>query len=229
MISIKEAFAKAEILNDVSPSTIAELASCARMIKKQKGEHLFYDKEEVSQIYIVAEGLAALYKMNSIGEKKVIFVYGKGKMLNEVMLYELPASINCEILQDSYILAFPKKRFEAILMQDGQLSKAVIESMSLKIRRLYRQLKNTTNALRGDKRVAAKLWKLAHDYGVKEEEGVRIDMELTITYLAEMLGSKRETVSKQIKALAAEQLVLYKKNHFFIPDCEKLRNYFKAP
>lgn len=229
MISIKEAFAKAEILNDVSPSTIAELASCTRMIKKQKGEHLFYDKEEVSQIYIVAEGLAALYKMNSIGEKKVIFVYGKGKMLNEVMLYELPASINCEILQDSYILAFPKKRFEAILMQDGQLSKAVIESMSLKIRRLYRQLKNTTNALRGDKRVAAKLWKLAHDYGVKEEEGVRIDMELTITYLAEMLGSKRETVSKQIKALAAEQLVLYKKNHFFIPDCEKLRNYFKAP
>jgi len=83
--------------------------------------------------------------------------------------------------------------------------------------------------LNGEKRVAAKLLKLSWDHGVEDEDGVRIDMNLTVTYLAEMLGSKRETVSRQVKKLNEQGLIMVKKNKFIIPDQEKLSKYFKMP
>ena len=75
--------------------------------------------------------------------------------------------------------------------------------------------------------MAAKLWKLARDYGKKEEVGVRICLKLTVTQLADMLGTKRETASRQLKVLVEQGLVRYDRNTFVIPDTDVLNRYFK--
>lgn len=218
---------KAEVLCGIREATLKELAECGIVLEMRRGQCLFRDKEDVYHVYFVIEGLTSLYKINSLGERKVIFTLGKGKMLNEVILNGMPASIYCDVIQDAKILAFPKKRFWALMEQDNRLMRQVYDSMALKTRRLYRQLKNTTNAMRGDKRIAAKLWKLSYDHGKKTEEGIRIDLEISITYLADMLGSKRETVSRQVKTLTEMGLVKYEKNHFIIPDPNQLNQFFK--
>lgn len=229
MIGLEEAFKIAEVLQNVNKSSFYDLKACGKIKRISKGEQLFRDKEYVPYIYIVISGLAALYKINSMGEKKVIFVFGKGKMLNEVIFQNMTSSINCEILEEAIILYFPKDRLMDIMKEDFELTKAIMDSMALKVRRLYRQLKNTSNSIRGDKKIAAKLWKLSGDYGVPCKEGVRIDMELSITYLADMLGSKRETVSRHLKLLTEKNLVIVKRNEFIIPEREELRKYFKQP
>ncbi|AAK79478.1 CRP-like cAMP-binding protein [Clostridium acetobutylicum] len=228
-MELKEAFKEVEVLQNVSLDTLKLLENYGSLKRIKKGEHIFRDKDQVSVIYIVIEGLAALYKINSVGEKKVIFVFGKGKMLNEVIFQEMFASVNCEVLEDALILCFSKNKLIKVMEKDFELTKAVMNSMAIKIRRLYRQLKNTTNSIRGDKKIAAKLWKLSGDYGIKVKEGTKINMELSITYLADMLGSKRETVSRQLKLLTEKNLVILKKNEFIIPNREKIKNYFKAP
>lgn len=229
MVTMTEALRSIDILKNISPKSMRQLTEIASLRKIGKGQHLFRDKEEVDTLYAVVSGRASLYKINSMDDKKVIFVYGPGNMLNEVMLQDLPASINCEMLADSFITAFPVDRFWRVMEQDSELTRAFIQSMALKIRRLYRQLKNTTNSLNGEKRLAAKLYKLAKDYGVPDTEGTRIDMTLTITYLAEMLGSKRETVSRQAKKLVELELIVIKKQQIIILDTEKLSKYFKSP
>lgn len=226
-MTIHEAFQLSDILRQASPSSQAEIASFAFIKKYEKGQHVFCDQEEVHCLYILLEGIASLYKTNSLGEKKVIFTYGPGNLLNEVMMQELPASINCEIREDALVLVLPKMRFLRVMERDGALTCAVLDSMSLKIRRLYRQLKNTTNALSGEKRLAAKLYKLAKDYGVATEQGIRIEMNLSITYLAEMVGSKRETVSRQMKKLTELDLIRMEKNRILVPDLKKISNYFR--
>ncbi|KHD36253.1 Crp/Fnr family transcriptional regulator [Clostridium acetobutylicum] len=228
-MELKEAFKEVEVLQNVSLDTLKLLENYGSLKRIKKGKHIFRDKDKVSVIYIVIEGLAALYKINSVGEKKVIFVFGKGKMLNEVIFQEMFASVNCEVLEDALILCFSKNKLIKVMEEDFELTKAVMNSMAIKIRRLYRQLKNTTNSIRGDKKIAAKLWKLSGDYGIKVKEGTKINMELSITYLADMLGSKRETVSRQLKLLTEKNLVILKKNEFIIPNREKIKNYFKEP
>lgn len=229
MKSMREAFEAIDVFQAVKPSTYNAIISVASLKQLKRGDHLFYDKQPVHTLYAMVSGRASLYKVNSIGEKKVIFVYGRGKMLNEVILQKLPASVNCEMLEESVVMALPREAFWGIMESDPALNRAVIESMALKIRRMYRQLKNTTNALNGEKKVAAKLLKLSWDHGVEDENGVRIDMNLTVTYLAEMLGSKRETVSRQVKSLVGQGLIMVKNNKYIIPDQEKLSKYFKMP
>lgn len=143
------------------------------------------------------------------------------------MLQDVTASINCEFLSDALVAMFCKKKFLTLMESDFGLTKAVIDSMALKIRRLYHQMKNTSNSVRLDKQIAAKLWKLSLDHGVKCKDGIMIDFDLTITYLADLVGSKRETVSRQVKILIEKKLIIISKSRFIIVDRELLLEYFE--
>ena len=80
-----------------------------------------------------------------------------------------------------------------------------------------------------EKRLAAKLWKLSKDYGIEAENGIIINMNISITYLADLLGSKRETISRSLKILLNENLIEYDNKKIKIINQEKLSQFFKAP
>lgn len=228
-MTLLEAFECSAVLRQASAASRREIAEFGCMKRFEKGQHIFYEKESTGMLYILLEGLVSIYKLNPLGEKKVIFVYGPGSMLNEALLQETPAAASCEVREDAQVLVLTRERLWSLMERDPALTRAVVQSMSLKIRRLYHQLKNTTNALSGEKRLAAKLFKLARDYGVESQGETLIDMNLSITYLADMLGSKRETVSRQAKNLNRLGLIRIQKNRIYISDLQKLSDYFEQP
>lgn len=228
-MTMEEAFEISNILRYAGPSSRAEIAEFAYMKQYTKGQHVFYDRTEITCFYILLEGMASLYKLNLLGEKKVIFVFPPGYLLNEIMFQDLPSAINCELRMDSLILVLPRERLWHVMARDPELTRAAFQSMAVRVRRLYRQMKNTTNALKGEKRLASKLYMLARDHGKATEKGILIDMQLSITYLSEMLGSKRETVSRQMKKLNDLDLIIMENHRFWIPDLVNLSKYFKQP
>ena len=217
-----------EMFNNISESTIGKTLEESDVKEHRAGEILFEDKEDVFTVYFVLKGIVSLYKINECGQKKVIFMLGKGKIINEVIIKELPASINCEIFEDAVILGIKKEKLLNIMKEDFDLCKNIIISLSSKTRRLYRQLKNTPSSIKIEKRLAAKLYKLAKDYGVEHEDGIVIDMEISITYMADLLGSQRETVSRAMKVLQKNNLINYKSKKIIISNFEKLALFFKT-
>jgi len=218
-----------EIFNGVSKASLKKLKDFGEVKKYQTGNHLFRDKEEVSTLYVVLSGSVSLYKLNENGNKRVIFILGKGKMINDVIIQDLPSSINCEIFEESYILSYDKATFLKIMEEDFILTKNIMSSLAMKVRRLYRQLKNATGVVRMEKKLAAKLWKLSRDYGVKCDDGVIINMNISVTYLADLLGSKRETVSRSLKILLDNKLIKYDNKKIKVIDQDELSKFFKAP
>jgi CRP/FNR family cyclic AMP-dependent transcriptional regulator len=192
----------------------------------KKSQMLFAERETTNNIYIVLEGNVTLYRLSEKGQKRVIYILNKGEIINEVIFDNFTTSINCEGFEDSAIISIKKVDLLNIMKQDFKLTEVILYSMSKKIRRLYRQIKNTV-PIKMDKRVAAKLWKLSKDYGVQTEEGVLIDIKVNITYLSDMLGSSRETISRAVKELENMGMVKIK-NRKFIVDRDKLRLYFKG-
>jgi CRP-like cAMP-binding protein len=228
-ISIHEAVALVEAFQQATADSVRDLTECGTLRHCSKREQLFFDKEPVETLYIVISGLVTLYTIDSQGEKKVIFILDKGKLINEVILQGGKDSINCEVFDEAEILCFKKQDFLRIMERDFTLTKGVLDSLAVKVRRLYRQLKNTPSSVRSDKRIAAKLWKLSRDYGIPYENGTKINMDLSISYLADMLGARRETVSRQLKVLAVQGLIRIEAGQMVIPDRDKLSNYFKLP
>ncbi len=217
-----------EMFNNISESTIGKILEESDVKEHRAGEILFEDKEDVFTVYFVLKGIVSLYKINECGQKKVIFMLGKGKIINEVIIKELPASINCEIFEDAVILGIKKEKLLNIMKEDFDLCKNIIISLSSKTRRLYRQLKNTPSSIKIEKRLAAKSYKLAKDYGVEHKDGIVIDMEISITYMADLLGSQRETVSRAMKVLQKNNLINYKSKKIIISNFEKLALFFKT-
>lgn len=192
----------------------------------KKGEVLFSERQKVDSVYIVLEGKVTTYRLSEKGQKRVIYILNKGEIINEVIFDDFTASINCEGFEDSEIMSIPKVDLLNIMQQDFKLTEIILCSMSKKIRRLYRQIKNTVPT-KMEKRVAAKLWKLSKDYGVETEEGTLIDIKINITYLADMMGSSRETISRSIKELEKMDMVKIKQRKFIV-NREKLSQYFKG-
>jgi CRP-like cAMP-binding protein len=144
-----------------SGATRALLEKNSRVKKFKKGEHIFNDKDDDVALFGIIDGTVAVYKMSTSGEKRGIFIFGAGNLLNEDCMYGFHVSADAEVLRDSDILCVNMNAFEAACAKDPELSKAVMESVSMKVRRLYHLMKNTSNNLRGDRRIAAKLWKLS--------------------------------------------------------------------
>lgn len=214
------------LFSQVNKNTIFKLNEICLVKELEKGEHLFRDKEVINSIYIVRSGKVALYKQSESSQKKVIFILGKDTIVNEVIIDDLPASINCEAFEKAEVLCFDKMKFLDIMKDDFELSKIIINSLAMKVRRLYRQGKNSI-PIKVEKRVAAKLWKLSRDYGIEIEEGTLIDLNITITYLADMFGAPRETISRALKILNNEGLIINKNKKIIVPDRDKLVRFFK--
>ena len=202
-------------LND---ETLKYIEKNSKVLKKKKGEHIFRDKDKVQDIFIVLKGKVTLYKMNEYGQKRIVYILGEESFLNEVIVDDLP---------DSIILSIDKNKLLNIMSQDFELTKIVLNEMSKKVRRLYRQMKNVT-PIKLEKRVAAKLWKLSKDYGKEVSEGTLIDLDISITYLADMFGSPRESVSRAIKTLKDENLIIKENKKIIVPDRERIAAYFKS-
>jgi CRP/FNR family cyclic AMP-dependent transcriptional regulator len=195
-----------DLFKGAKEDTLEKFLYNCEKVKINKGKILFLEREDVKNIYIVLRGKVTMYRTTSEGQKRIIYVLTEGTIINEVIFDGITASICCEAFENTEIISISRVELLKIMENDFEFTKAIINSMSKKIRRLYRQLKNTT-VIRVDKKVAAKLWKLSLDYGKDHEEGVAIDLKITITYLAEMLGHPRETISRAMKVLESEGLV----------------------
>ena len=75
---------------------------------------------------------------------------------------------------------------------------------------------------------AAKLWKLSRDFGKNTEHGLEIDINMTITFLADMLGAPRENTSRLCKTLTEFGLIRMKKKRIVIVNPEKLSHFYKT-
>lgn len=226
MIS-REELKELEIFNDAKESSVKEICEVGEIRCYIKGKHIFRDKENIEDVYIVHKGKVALYKLNEYGQKKVVFILGKGSFINEVILDYQSTSINCEAFENCEILSIKKSKIEELMEKDFSITTLVVNSLAKKTRRMYRQLKNSTS-LKIEKKVAAKLWKLSKDYGREIEEGTLIDLTLSVTYLSEMFGTPRETISRALKILVNEGLILQKNKKIIVIDKDNLSKYFKG-
>ncbi|SFC30178.1 Crp/Fnr family transcriptional regulator [Clostridium uliginosum] len=224
----EEELRKLKIFSEISDKSIYLIYKHGKIKKYMAGSMIFLDKERINLIYVVMSGAVSLYKVNENGQKKVLFILDKGKIINEVIVEDITESINCEVFEEAEILEIYRDTFIDIMESDFQLTKAVIDSLSNKVRRMYRQLKNTSSSIKIEKKLVAKIYKLGKDYGISCDDGTMIDMNISITYLADLLGSQRETVSRAIKILQNKKLFYYKDKRIFIPDLQKLSDYFKT-
>lgn len=205
----------------------------------KKREFIFFEKDKVSCIYVIVSGKVTIHKYTQKNNKKIVYILSDGEIINEVIFDCLSASINAEAFENTVVLKIPAGVLKEAMSKDFELAYRVIQSTGRKVRRLYRQLKNTV-PINLSKKVASKLWKLSKDHGVfckiktssscetckNSDCWISLDFKISITYLADMLGSTRESISREIKKLEKLGLIKWKDKTILVKR-KGLRNFYR--
>lgn len=209
-------------------STLKEIQDISMIKDYKKNDMLFCEKEKLKYIYFIMQGVVSIYKPNRTNDgKKVLFILGNGEILNETILDNQPSAVSCEFLTDGKVMIAKKDEFEKIMQRNFNLCQTIILSLISREKRMIHQIKNSLHTVTVDRQLAFKLWKLAKDFGTLTEKGLEINFDLSITYLAEILGNKRETISRQLKILTGKSLVEISKKRFIVKNLDGLYNYYK--
>lgn len=222
-----EQIASIKAFQNTQIDTQEKIHSIAKVNYYKKGQILFFEKDQVNLFYVILSGKVSMSRYSGWGQKRIFFILGEGELINEVVFDDLPISVVCEIFEDAAILQFRKEDFLDIMKQDFDLTLSIINSIGKKQRRLYRQLKNTV-PIKMDKKLAAKLWKLSRDYGIRKDGWIQINLQITVTYLSYMLGSSRETISRAMTTLIEAGIVKWEGKRLFVRE-EELLVYYRNP
>lgn len=212
---------------NIEPDTVEKLWRFGTVKEFPKGSIIIRAKENVDKVCFQLSGKSIIYNLTHTGKRKIIFVFGEGAFLNEHVLNEHAASLYCETIEKSKIFIVSVNVFLQCMKEDFTLTKSVLETQEKRIWRLGHQLKNTMGSIYLERKLAAKLWKLSRDFGIQTPEGIEIDINMTITFLADMLGAPRETTSRLCNTLTEYGLMRMSKKRITITNPKKMSDFYK--
>ena len=216
------------LFKEVAPDTLQKLRKYGKIQEFPKGSLIIRAKEPLEQIYIQIDGKSIVYNLTHTGNRKILFIFGRGALLNEHVLNEHHSATYCETIEKSRIFIIPADRFVRCMQQDFALTRAVLAAQERKVWRLGHQLKNTMGSIYMERRLAAKLWKLARDFGVNVPEGIEININLSVTFLADMLGTPRETASRLCRTLVDYRLIQIKGKRIIIINPQRISAFYRT-
>ena len=209
------------LLKEVKDETRKRFLQLGRIAVYSKDRLCLRGQEESTDIFFILDGKVQIYTLTKCGKKKILFILGRDNIANDSIVYPSRV-IFCETMELCRFYLIRRELLLSLMEKDFLLTKALLEYQERKVFRLEHQLQNTVGSIYLERRLASKLWKLARDFGRQTDKGMLIDMDLSVTFLADLLGVPRETTSRVCKRLANQGLIFMEKKKIYIPDMERM-------
>lgn len=217
---------KLSFFRDCSPETVRDFLRLGRIVRHPKGQVVLRAREKNPEIFFVLSGKVQIYNLTGDGRKKILFILGSNNIANDSIIKGYSA-IFCETLEECVFLAIRREDLTPLMQRDFTLTAALMEYQERRMWRLEHQLKNTFGSIYIERKLASKLWRLARDFGIETERGVLIDVELSITFLADLLGVPRENASRACKKLSDLGIIAIDRKRIYVVDRDRTAYYFQ--
>lgn len=210
------------IFRELDPDLLASLAKLSRSRFLAKGALLFNQGDDADSLYAVADGLIRISVSGDPGRELVLGLMEPGDVFGEIALLDgLPRTASAHAAEDSVLLEIQRARFLELLEKESRLARHIIELLCERLRDNTDKL--SEYAFLGlRERLAKKLQALAIGHGREEKTGVSIDLKLSQTDLAQMLGVTREAINRQLKAWSQEGILKVEHGHIVVLDPVRL-------
>ncbi|RMG99090.1 MAG: Crp/Fnr family transcriptional regulator [Chloroflexi bacterium] len=204
-----------------------EAADLARRLITRRfspGQIIFHHGDPGGLLYIINKGKVKITYSTPEGQEALLAILGQGDFFGELaLLDDSPRSATAEAIEPTETFTLHREEFIRYLTSNPDLALHVLHVLAQNIRRLNNQLSDIF-FLDLPARLARVLLNLAEQYGKETNEGIRIDLALTQTDLAEMTGATRVSINKALGRFRRANWVAVKGRKFTIVDEEALRN-----
>lgn len=180
-------------------------------------------------VYCIEKGYVRLYAVSLEGKEFTFFIYKQGDFFPVVWsLRAEPSQYYFQALTAAKLKKVPRAAFMEFVTENPDVLLELTQGI---IRRSQAALRRMEYLVFGNayQRLSSLLFGLARQFGKKERKNTLIQVSLTHTDLASLLGLTRETVSIEIKNLEKKGIVRYRKRLIVVKSLTKLHKESNLP
>ena len=198
------------------------LARCAQVRDVAAGVTVFAQGDAADALYVVTSGELRVVVASATGDEATIAVIRPGEACGELGLIDgQPRSATVIASERSKLLSVRRADFIEWLRPRPDAALALLETLSIRLRRMDETLADFA-FLALPQRLAKRLLELAN-----ASEGNAL-IRVTQAELASMLGVSRESVNKELNALAREGWIELGRGSVRVKDVEALERVAEA-
>jgi CRP/FNR family transcriptional regulator, dissimilatory nitrate respiration regulator len=180
----------------------------------RKGQTIFFEGDKAAGFYVVVTGRVKIFRLSPEGKEQIFHLFGKGEPFGEVSVFtgqDYPAC--AEAYSALTTLFFPRETFIALVKRDESLALNMLALLSMRLRR-FAALIEDLSLKEVPGRLAAYLLYLFE----KQNKTAEVTLDVSKRQLAYLLGTIPETISRILKRMNQQGLILSKGNRISITD-----------
>ena len=168
----------------------------------RKGQIVFHQGDPGESLFVVISGLVKVFVSSEEGDEMVLVTLGAPETFGELSLIDQGSrSASAQTLQQTSLLSLSRTTLLAAMQENPSLSEALLRSLGGVVRRLTEQASDLVFLdLHG--RVAKLLLALAEERGEMQGGLITLDLHMTQSDLAGMVGGSRQSVNQILHTFA---------------------------
>ncbi|MEK6719522.1 MAG: Crp/Fnr family transcriptional regulator [Chloroflexota bacterium] len=221
-LSHAETLATVPLFAGLAPAALGDVANSLVARRFRRGEVIFHQGDPGNALFIVESGVVKISLPSEAGEEAILATLQVGEFFGELALLDgAPRSATAVAMEPSRMLVLARDRFRALLAE-ASIRDALLVGVAKELRRLTIHVEEL-HFLDIAGRLAARLAYLAGEGGTRLADGaLRLDLPLTQSDLAAMVGCTRQSVNKLLGQFADDGLIRLDRDAVVVMDLERL-------
>jgi CRP-like cAMP-binding protein len=196
-----------EWLSRMDEAEIAELERGAVARRYARGEMVFAPSRNPQSVYLLHTGLVRIYRLSECGGETSFGYVAPGEVFGELPAFgDYPRESFAQAVRVAHVWKIPRENFQRVMAARSALALQVTRQIGDRLKKVESRVEDLV--FRNVRtRVARMLGELAEDFGQTENGHRVIDIPITQSELATLVGATRQTVNQTLRELSEEGLI----------------------
>lgn len=184
----------------------------------RRKEHLLFQGEIPRGVTVILDGIVKAYAITSSGEERIAALYGKGDLIPIAWsLGQAPNSLfHYEALNDVRTLQVSRSEFDEMLHSNAEFRESLLSMLGMEYAAMLLRVTGLVQS-RAIEKISYTLYYLMFRHGIDRGDGMySIDVKLSQSALADLIGQTRESTAKNLKILKEKGVVEYSSSIYTI-------------
>lgn len=221
----KEYLRQTPIFSSLSDSELEEIVPLVIERKLRKNTVIFHEGDPASAFYLVKRGRVKVYKVSPYGREQVLSIFGDGQIFGDVPTFDGgPYPATAATMEDSEIYLIKRDDFNEVVRSHPEIALKVIGVLGGRLRHALELIRDLSFK-QVPHRLAGLLLKLGEEYGRETKDGLLVTLSLSRQDLADIVGTSRETVTRELKKMERAGMLIVNRRQIIITNQNRLRSW----
>lgn len=186
----------------VEPKALEILATRGNVRAYRKGETIFTQGDPGDALFVLLEGVVKLVVRSEKGDEMVLLTLEPPVTFGELSIVDhKPRSASVEVVEPAVVLVVHRSIWDEVVADYPEIKDGMSRTLARELRRLTDQAADFVFLdLHG--RVAKLLHKFSQERGDEFSPATVLDLHMTQSDLAQMVGGSRQSVNQILQSLA---------------------------